>query len=439
MSRPITDAGPAAPGDAMPNRGTAWGVTVLLLVVLIINWADKGVLGLVAVPVMKDLHLSESQFGFVGSAFYFLYAVTNIVVSILCTRVQVRWVILTLALLWSVCQVPILLVASFPALLVSRIALGAAEGPGTPMVNYAAHNWFPDRKRTLPTVLLGAGPPLGLVIAAPTLTAIILAWGWQAAFASMAVIGVIWSVLWAIFGKEGPLSPAAPGRKTAAVRTEPRAERPAFRTLMRLFARPSWWAAGIAGFSAYWAAGITATWLPAYFEKGLGFTLKETGGIAAISPFLSVLAVAIFGLFSAWLVKRGTSTRWARGVLIGVVLLMGGACTAVGVAAGGSVAGIVLVSWGIAINQCIYPLTMLVVSEIAPDARRSVSIGVHAALITLAGLIGPSVTGAIAQAGHGPVGYSHAFMLVGILMLIGGAAAILWIRPSRDKAALAAG
>lgn len=437
MSRPTAEAGPGATlDDAVPNRATAWGVTALLLVVLIINWADKGVLGLVAVPVMHDLHLSESQFGFVGSAFYFFYAITNILVSILCTRVQVRWVILTLALLWAVFQVPILVAASYPVLLISRIALGAAEGPGTPMVNYAAHNWFPDRKRTLPSVLLGAGPPLGLVIAAPTLTAIILAWGWQAAFATMAVVGVAWCVLWVIFGKEGPLSPAAPGRKAAV---EPRAERPAPRTLLRLFARPTWWAAGIAGFSAYWAAGITATWLPAYFEKGLGFSLKQTGGIAAISPFLSVLAVAIFGLLSAWLVRRGVSTRWARGGLVGVVLLMGGACTAIGVTAGASAAGIVFVSWGIAINQSIFPLTMLIVSEIAPDARRSVSIGVHAALITLAGLIGPAVTGAIAQAGHGPAGYARAFMLVGVLMLVGGAAACLWIRPARDKAVLAAG
>ena len=118
---------------------------------------------------------------------------------------------------------------------------------------------------------------------------------------------------------------------------------------------------------------------------------------------------------------------------------MGGACTVIGVPAGGSVAGVVLVSWGIAISQAIFPLGMLVVSEIAPDARRSVSIGVHAALITLAGLIGPAVTGAIAEAGHGPIGYAHGFTLAGVLMLIGGAAACLWIRPSRDKAALAEG
>lgn len=150
-----------------------------------------------------------------------------------------------------------------------------------------------------------------------------------------------------------------------------------------------------------------------------------------------MLAVAIFGLSSAALVRRGVSTRWARGIVIGAVLVMGGACTIIGVAAGGSPAGIVLVSWGIAIGQCIFPLTMLVVSEIAPDARRSVSIGVHAAVITLAGLIGPAVTGAIAEAGHGPAGYAHAFALVGVLMLIGGAAAFLWIRPARDKAVLA--
>lgn len=429
MSRPATEAGPA-PDAATPHRGMAWWITVLLLVVLVIDWADKGVLGLAAVPIMHDLHLTEAQFGFTGSAFYFLYAVTNIGVSFLATRVQVRWVILVLALLWSVCQLPILLVASFPALLTSRIALGAAEGPGTPMVNYAAHNWFPDHRRTLPTALLGIGPPLGLVIAAPVLTAIILAWGWQAAFLTLALTGVAWSMLWLVWGREGPLSPAAPERAPE------REGRLAWRAHLRLFARPSWWAATAAGFTAYWAASLTSTWLPAYFEEGLGFSIKATGGIAAISPFLSVLAVAIFGLFSAWLVRRRVSTRWARGFLIGIVLVMGGACTIMGVYAGAAWAGVVLVSWGIAINMAIYPLSMLVVSEIVPAAQRAVSLGVHAALLTLAGLIAPSVTGTIVQAGHGPAGYAHAFWLSGALMVAGGALACAVIRPRRDAAVL---
>lgn len=54
----------------------------------------------------------------------------------------------------------------------------------------------------------------------------------------------------------------------------------------------------------------------------------------------------------------------------------------------------------------------------------------------LAGLIAPSVTGAIVQSQRGPGGYGHALLLSGILMLADGVLACVAIRPPRDAAAL---
>jgi len=58
---------------AEPTPKGAWTITGLLFLYMLINFADKAVVGLAAVPIMQELALTPSQFGFVGSSFFFLF------------------------------------------------------------------------------------------------------------------------------------------------------------------------------------------------------------------------------------------------------------------------------------------------------------------------------------------------------------------------------
>jgi hypothetical protein len=44
----------------------AWKITVLLLFYMVVNFADKIVVGLAGVPIMTELKLTPAQFGFLG-------------------------------------------------------------------------------------------------------------------------------------------------------------------------------------------------------------------------------------------------------------------------------------------------------------------------------------------------------------------------------------
>ena len=67
-------------------------MTTLLFFYMLVNFADKIVVGLAAVPIMKDLGLSPEQFGLLGSVFFSLYAVSAIVVGIIADRVATKWI-----------------------------------------------------------------------------------------------------------------------------------------------------------------------------------------------------------------------------------------------------------------------------------------------------------------------------------------------------------
>src|SRR5262245_34456782 len=105
-----------------PLKG-AWGMTALLFLFMLINFADKVVVGLAAQPIMADLKLTPEQFGLIGSSFFFLFAVSAVVVGFITNRVQTRHTLLVMALIWSIVQFPMLGTVSLEVLIACRIVL----------------------------------------------------------------------------------------------------------------------------------------------------------------------------------------------------------------------------------------------------------------------------------------------------------------------------
>jgi ACS family D-galactonate transporter-like MFS transporter len=50
----------------------AWLIVALLFLFMLVNFADKAVIGIAAVPMMQELGLSPSEFGLIGSSFFLL-------------------------------------------------------------------------------------------------------------------------------------------------------------------------------------------------------------------------------------------------------------------------------------------------------------------------------------------------------------------------------
>src|SRR4051812_12205295 len=112
-----------------PPKG-AWRITFLLFLFILVNFADKIVVSLAGLPIMNELKLGAEQFGLLGSCFFFLFSTAAIVVGFIVNRIDARWVLLVLAVVWALAQFPMVGTVSFTTLLICRIILGAGEGPG---------------------------------------------------------------------------------------------------------------------------------------------------------------------------------------------------------------------------------------------------------------------------------------------------------------------
>src|SRR5436309_4296136 len=191
--------------STQPTPKGAWKITFLLFLFMLVNFADKIVVGLAGVPSMTELKLEPEQFGLLRSSFFLLVSTAAIVVGFIVNRVATRWVLLVLAVIWTVAQFPMVGTVGFTTLLLCRVILGAGEGPAFSVAAHSVYKWFPDEKRTLPTAILSQGSAFGVILAVPALNWVIVNYSWHYAFGVLGVVGLMWVVAWLILGKEGPL------------------------------------------------------------------------------------------------------------------------------------------------------------------------------------------------------------------------------------------
>jgi len=405
-----------------------WIAVGLLFFFMLINFADKAIIGLASVPIMDELKLTPSQFGLVGSSFFLLFAISSVIVGFICNHVQSRWVILAMGSVWAIAQFPMVGSVGFGTLIACRIALGAGEGPAYPVALHAIYKWFPNELRTLPTAIVAQGAGIGIMIALPLLNLIIVRFSWHWAFAALGAAGLLWTLVWALFGREGPLTEAGPAAATPSHRIPYR----------RLLLNPTIIASWCAFFGAYWALSLSLSWQAAYFVKGLGFAQSAVGWLTAMTSGLGVVLVVGLGWYSQRLMTRGVSSRIARGCLSGLCVALGGLALASMPFVENIAAKVFLGALGMSLPSIIYVISHAIVSEITPVSQRGALLAIGNAIGTTAGLLAPYVMGSLIEDAATPLqGFNQGFILCGIIMIVGGIIGMLFMRPEHEARRMA--
>jgi MFS family permease len=341
-----------------------------------------------------------------------------------------------MAVVWSLAQLPILLpAAGFGVLVVTRVLLGAGEGPGLPMANHVAFTWFRPEQRTTVSGVISIGGALGVIVGGPILAVVIATAGWRWAFGLLGAVGLVWVAVWVAVGREGPYAVAGddPSPLGDAPLTAPRpAGGPALHRIVR---QPTWLLCVLAGFAAQWTLGIATSWLPTFLEDA-GYPTAAVGLLVGAPSLVAIVAVLGVVTGQRRLTRRGWSRRGTYrllgaaaslppGLLLlalttgvsGVPLL---ACTAVAFGSGVAVA----------------PLIAATIADVVPVARRGFALCVAVAVTSLGAVASPWVTGRLLDvAATESAGFDRAFRINGALVLLGGLGYLL-VDPDRDAARL---
>jgi MFS family permease len=417
-------------GSVQPG---GWIVVWLLFFFMLINFVDKAVIGLAAVPMMKDVGLTPKEFGLVNSSFFFLFSISAVVTGFIVNRIQARWALLVMALIWALTQFPMIGTVGLGTLLASRIVFGAGEGPAYPVALHGAFKFFPNELRTVPTAIISQGAAIGVVLAIPILDYVIEEHSWHWAFGLLGVIGLIWVVAWALLGREGPITTTSTADEGRSIDRVPYAKLIFNGTTLSGFA---------AGFGAYWGLALLVGWFTPFLIQGLGFTQKEASWITTLPWAASPVVVITSGWLSQRMLTQGIGTRWARGVFGAGCVAFGGLALIAMPFVPGAPLKIAMMVLGISVPAVIYVMGHAMVSEYTPVSQRGAMLAINNAVATSAGLFGPYVMGSVVQdaikAGASAAdGYMHGFLICGVVALACGLIGMLFLRPQHEAAQFA--
>ena len=179
----------AAPAE---RPGYRFYVLAILILVYMLNFLDRQIIGILAAPLKAEFGLSDSQFGLLGGiAFASVYSTLAIPLAWLADRYSRVWIMTGALAVWSGFTALCGVATSFTQLFLFRMGVGVGEAGGVAPAYSLVADYFPPHQRARALAAFAFGIPLGT--AAGTLVGGLLAaaYGWRTAFIVVGLAGVV--------------------------------------------------------------------------------------------------------------------------------------------------------------------------------------------------------------------------------------------------------
>jgi MFS transporter, ACS family, D-galactonate transporter len=400
-----------------------WFLVCLLSVGLSIAYTHRSNIAYaIASPeFVAQLHLTDTDRGLLGSAFFWTYGLLQIPAGSLVDRFGPKWPLAAGFLLWCLVSASHGIASGFAALLGCRLLLGLFEAVVTP----AGLRWVRDhaeesRRGTLTGVFF-SGSKYGPAIGAPVGAWLIKQYGWRTMFIDQGLFGLLWLIPWILFAKSGRPKATTPSRQSKAP------EAP----FVEVFRSKLMWGTLIGTFSYNYFVFYALTWLPAYFVEQRHLSLTSSGFYSGFS-YGGMAAMAILGGFAAdWRIERGAGALEARrgftivGLLIASTVVLGALAATTAQAVFFSVLSMTGLGLATA-NYWALPQTAM------PKSMAGRVAGAQNMALTVAGTLAPLATGWLKQISGG---YGAPMAATSVILMIGVAAYVFLVRPPSAVAA----
>ncbi|HEX2762289.1 MAG TPA: MFS transporter [Allosphingosinicella sp.] len=248
-------------------------VLTILLLAYIFNFIDRQIIGVLAVPIKKQLALSDTQLSLMGGiAFALFYSGLAIPIAWLADRRSRVNIIAVSVALWSLFTAACGLVQGFWHLFLARMGVGIGEAGGVAPSYALISDFYPRERRARALALFSLGIPIGSALGVFFGGWIASHLDWRSAFIIVGLAGLPAALAVKLFIPE----PVRGGFDSAdGAASEPA---PPFLTVAAALARrPSFWLLSFGAASGSILGYGLIFWLPSFFSRSFGLTIGEVG------------------------------------------------------------------------------------------------------------------------------------------------------------------
>jgi MFS family permease len=285
----------------------------LLCLMYLITYVDRVNISTAADAIRRELGLSNTQLGFLQSAFGYPYLLFQIFGGWIGDRFGPRRTLFLCGLVWATATILTGFSGGLVTLFLCRLLVGVGEGATFPVATRAMQNWTPLGRRGFAQGITHAFARLGNALTPPIVAWLIALVAWRGSFIVLGCCSLVWVAIWFWYFRDLPADhkaisreelDALPGRGVPEKTTRPKVPWPA---LVRRMAPVT-----IVYFCYGWTLWLYLTWLPSYFLHEYQYDLRKSALFTSAVFFAGVVGDYLGGVVSDTVLHRTGDLLKAR-------------------------------------------------------------------------------------------------------------------------------
>jgi ACS family hexuronate transporter-like MFS transporter len=403
-----------------------WTICALIFFATTVNYLDRQVIGILKPLLESDLNIGEKAYSHIIMAFQLCYAVGMVISGRLIDKWGTKLGYTAVVFLWSIAAMGHALARGVLSFGFWRGLLGITESGNFPVAIKTVAEWFPKKERALATGIFNSGTNVGAIVAPIAVPAIVLLWGWKAAFILTGAVGFLWLIFWYIFYEVPEKQKRLKAAELAYINSDTDEQQESVEKIPWLnllkyrqtwlffigkgLTDPVWW------FYLFWIPG----WLSEV--RGTGLSIKDFGFPLAFIYTATTVGSIGGGWISSYMIKRGMTPFKARKytMLIFAVLVI-----PIVFASGPTIStwgAVCLIALAASSHQAWSANIFTTVSDAFPKRAVSSVTGIGGFAGAIGGAFISYIAGAVLQfyknAGHIETGYVVMFAIAGSAYLV---------------------
>lgn len=299
-------------------------------VMCLIAYSQRTCLAVFHQQIRADLKLTDDQWGFILSAFFWTYAMLQVPGAWLAERYGVRAILALEVLFWSASTAFTGMSYSFLPLIIARLGVGIGQAGAFPAGMLAISRWFPMTQRGLPSGVMTSSMLIGAAAGSALTASLLNVMSWRWILGLFSTFGVVWSIGFFLWFRETPrehpsvndaelqeignLDAPSPGSGLDFV--EPR------NPWAVILSSPSAWLVFTQHFVRAMWTGFLVTQFPEYLKEAFQLSASQAGYFASGIVLIGVLGNSLGGALADWIIQRTGSLQMGRqGLAVGTMLV----------------------------------------------------------------------------------------------------------------------
>ena len=307
------------------NIFSATSIVLFLMCLMYgITYIDRVNVSTAANVFKQDLHLNNTQIGFVFSAFAYPYLIFQVIGGWVSDKFGARMALTVSAIIWAGATLSTGFASTLTTMLIARVILGFGEGATFPTATRAMSDWLPASQRGFAQGVTHSAARLGNAITPPLVAWLIALTSWRGSFFVLGIVSFAWAIAWGWYFTNNPAD-------HKGITAEELRELPVYNPVRRREPVP-WWPllnrmlpVTLVYFCYGWTLWLYLTWIPSFFLHSYKLDLKKSALFSAGVFFAGVIGDTLGGVVSDRILHRTHDLNKARRnlVVIGFLASLG--------------------------------------------------------------------------------------------------------------------